>query len=199
MRSPVHSTHTGRRTAHAADMMDTPAAGRLARMQAAVVQGPRCTRQQAGMPLRGDDDSTHAPCLRTAWTRRSTGLPWRCARPAPGRCAFTFLDKNRCHIGESQSKRPPQRTQRPPHLSVRRCDHLVSRGVVQHLHATRGPACRQRDGAMEEPCPGRHRAQSPATQRKMDYRNWKIDYRTRRSPPPWTRPAGGACTVAPQC
>eukprot|EP01047_Picozoa_sp_COSAG01_P049732 COSAG01_NODE_4957_length_4590_cov_3.176130_3_plen_219_part_00 len=50
-----------------------------------------------------------------------------------------FLDKNRCHIGESQSKRPPQRTQRPPHLSVRRCDHLVSRGVVQHLHAMRGP------------------------------------------------------------
>jgi hypothetical protein len=28
-----------------------------------------------------------------------------------------FLDKNRRHIGKSQSKRPPNRTQRPPHAS----------------------------------------------------------------------------------
>jgi hypothetical protein len=33
------------------------------------------------------------------------------------RCVSIFLDKNRRYIGTSQSKRPPKRTQRTPHLS----------------------------------------------------------------------------------
>jgi hypothetical protein len=32
-----------------------------------------------------------------------------------GRCVSIFLGKNRRHIGKSQSRRPPKRTQRPPH------------------------------------------------------------------------------------
>eukprot|EP01047_Picozoa_sp_COSAG01_P063180 COSAG01_NODE_8146_length_2904_cov_10.815686_3_plen_183_part_00 len=35
-------------------------------------------------------------------------------QPGRGRRASRFLDQNRRHIGKSQSKRPPNRTQRPP-------------------------------------------------------------------------------------
>jgi hypothetical protein len=38
---------------------------------------------------------------------------------------YLFRDKNRCHMDKSQSKRPPERTQRPPHLSISsRCSLL---------------------------------------------------------------------------
>jgi hypothetical protein len=36
-----------------------------------------------------------------------------------GRCVSIFLDKSRRHIAKSQSKRPPKRTQRPPHRASR--------------------------------------------------------------------------------
>jgi hypothetical protein len=47
------------------------------------------------------------------------GLP---ATPGRGRCVSTLTstNKNRCYIGRSQSKRPPKRTQRPPHQTRRR-------------------------------------------------------------------------------
>jgi hypothetical protein len=38
------------------------------------------------------------------------------AEPWPRPLRLNMSDKNRCYIGKSQSKRPPKRTQRPPHL-----------------------------------------------------------------------------------
>jgi hypothetical protein len=51
------------------------------------------------------------------------------AAPCPTRvrCVSVFLDKNRRYIGKSQSKRPPTRTQRTPHLHVEGVSHQ-SRG-----------------------------------------------------------------------
>jgi hypothetical protein len=37
-------------------------------------------------------------------------------QPTRVRCVSIFLDKNRRYIGKSQSERPPERTQRTPHL-----------------------------------------------------------------------------------
>ena len=40
-------------------------------------------------------------------------------RAGRGRCVSIFLDRNRRYVGKSQPKRPPKRTQRPPHLRAR--------------------------------------------------------------------------------
>jgi hypothetical protein len=50
--------------------------------------------------------------------RRSGSRQWRrqtSSTPGRGRYVSMFLDKNRRYTGESQSKQPPKRTQRPPH------------------------------------------------------------------------------------
>jgi hypothetical protein len=41
-----------------------------------------------------------------------------CPDPSRGHCVSIFLDKDRRHIGKSQSERPPTRTQRPPHRAA---------------------------------------------------------------------------------
>jgi hypothetical protein len=51
---------------------------------------------------------------------RGVRLGWQPRRPGRGRGASTFLDENRRCICQSQSTRPPKRTQRPPHHAARR-------------------------------------------------------------------------------
>jgi hypothetical protein len=46
--------------------------------------------------------------------------------PTRGRCVSIFLDKNRRYIGKSQSKRPPERTQRTPHRCCCCCRLLIA-------------------------------------------------------------------------
>eukprot|EP01047_Picozoa_sp_COSAG01_P010244 COSAG01_NODE_431_length_17124_cov_26.577386_7_plen_233_part_00 len=76
--------------------------------------------------------------------------PPACAAPAPprwaddagrGRCVSIFLDKNRRYIGKSQSKRPPKRTQRPPHRApalLGRDDSPPPRACCAAIGRTRG-------------------------------------------------------------
>jgi hypothetical protein len=68
------------------------------------VQGRRLDAAEGSARL------VHVPGVRQGVEGLDRPLP-----PAPGRCVSIFLDQNRCHIGKSQSKKPPKRTQRPPH------------------------------------------------------------------------------------
>jgi hypothetical protein len=58
--------------------------------------------------------------------RRRVQQPRHEAPPTRVRCVSIFLDKNRRYIGKSQSKRPPQRTQRTPHPSSDTCAQWAS-------------------------------------------------------------------------
>jgi hypothetical protein len=63
--------------------------------------------------------TTHALPHAVAWhtgTRPRGQAPVRSpGASGHGQCVSISLDKNRRHIGQSQSTRPPKRTQRPPH------------------------------------------------------------------------------------
>jgi hypothetical protein len=54
--------------------------------------------------------------------------------PTRARCVSIFLDKNRRHIGKSQPKRPPQRTQRTPHQRLQEPQALQLPAVALRHH-----------------------------------------------------------------
>jgi hypothetical protein len=60
------------------------------------------------------------------------------ARPGRGRCVSIFVDKNRRHLGKSQSRLPPTRTRRPPHRRGVAAPAQLQH-VRQHVHVHLAP------------------------------------------------------------
>jgi hypothetical protein len=115
--------------------------------------------------------------------------------PTRVRCVSILLDKNRRYIGKSQSKRPPKRTQRTPHLrpgpcarrAAARCCAHGAPGACRHRAELRCAAAPRRRRPSPRRLPPRHRAAPPrpsprAGTRAAGRRAWS-GRRPRRGPP----------------